>query len=283
MGKRKSLFSALKEHQTLDKRAKLQASPTATTSPLQAKRAKSQAAGSKHPKFPATTLIPFDKEDKILFLGEGNFSFAVSCIENHLEHAENVLATCFDTEEQLLSKYPEASDNMDIIRGSCGSVQHSVDAVKLHIQFPTRKFDCVVFMFPHVAAGIADEDRNVRSNQKMLMAFFSSVQHILEPGGMVAVTLAIGKTYDLWDIRGVAKKTGLSVKTSGPFLGAAFPGYQHRRTQKSSEASREFTGGKGEDRPARWTLFTKPEKAKETDLNDNQAHRKAHDDSDSDG
>lgn len=259
-------------------------------------------------------LIPFAKNDKILFVGEGNFSFSLSCIENHLEHAENVTATCFDSGSECIAKYPEAQANMALIRESCGTVLCSIDATKLHQHFPTsssaqhtdtstsnatadldqnkkkkkdktvkrretEKFNVVIFMFPHVAAGIAEQDRNVLTNQKMLLAFFNSVQSLLSPptsqsdGGTVAVTLATGTTYDLWDLRGLAKKAGLVVKTSARFDGKVFPGYQHRRTTphkilsttSTTMADREFTGGKGEERDARWTIFMR--------VNDQQTQR----------
>lgn len=202
-------------------------------------------------------LIPFEKTDRILFVGEGNFSFAASCVEHHLEHAEDIVATSYDSERVVLEKYTDAVEHISAIRDCCGTVLHDIDATKLDRHFGLGKqlFDVVLFLFPHVAAGIADEDRNILTNQRMLTAFFKSVGRILAPGGTVAVTLAVSKTYELWDLRGLAKSQGFRVKTSGSFVGSAFPGYEHRRTQGHNDNDSGFSGGKGEERSARWTIF----------------------------
>lgn len=222
------------------------------------KKAKQVAVSpSKKPSAQTRPLVPFTQSDRILFIGEGNFSFAASCVEHHLEHAESVLATSLDSHEEVTSKYPDVQAQIDTIIDCCGTVQHGIDATKLDKHFRHQQFDVVVFMFPHVAAGIADEARNVQTNQKMLLGFFKSVQAILSVRGTVAVTLAENKTYDLWDIRKLAKSTGLSVKTSGVFDGKAFPGYTHARTIGYIKNDAGFSGGRGEARAARWTIFEK--------------------------
>lgn len=203
-------------------------------------------------------LIPFSQRDRILFVGEGNFSFSASCVENHLEHGSDVTSTSLDSLATVLSKYPDAQDHLNTIVDCCGTVEHGIDATKLHKYYKTI-FDVVLFCFPHVAAGIADEARNVKTNQDLLLAFFESVQSVLTPRGTVAVALACNKTYDLWNLKGLAKSTGLVVKTSGVFDGKAFPGYTHSRTQGHVKNDAGFSGGKGEERAARWTIFMKPE------------------------
>ena len=44
------------------------------------------------------------------------------------------------------------------------------------------------------------------------------------------VTVRSGQPYDSWDIPGLARKAGLSLKTSVPFHPSMYPGYSHRRT-----------------------------------------------------
>ncbi|EED18448.1 conserved hypothetical protein [Talaromyces stipitatus ATCC 10500] len=48
-------------------------------------------------------VIPYDRKDRILLMGEGDFSFARSLYEHH--RCKNVFATCYDSEGTLLSKY----------------------------------------------------------------------------------------------------------------------------------------------------------------------------------
>lgn len=279
MGKRKSLASALRQAKDDDKRVKV-AIQKQERAMGHTSKTDSSAGGQKWAQ--KHSLVPFEKGQKILFVGEGNFSFAASCIENHLEHGEDVVATSFDDEATVHNKYPDAAVHITTIEDCCGTVKHAIDATKLEQHFPNTHFDVVIFMFPHVAAGIADEDRNILTNQKMLSSFFKTAQEVLAPEGTIAVSLAVSKTYDLWDIRGLAKAQGLKVKTSGPFQGTLFPGYEHRRTQGFMDDKGQFRGGKGEERSARWTIFSSAKTPSDSIKSNNKPSRKSDRDSDDD-
>ncbi|RAL05647.1 25S rRNA (uracil2634-N3)-methyltransferase [Aspergillus ibericus CBS 121593] len=51
-------------------------------------------------------VVPFGRKDRILLVGEGDFSFARSLVLQH--HCKNVIATCYDSKETLYDKYPKA-------------------------------------------------------------------------------------------------------------------------------------------------------------------------------
>lgn len=62
-------------------------------------------------------IVPFGRKDRILLIGEGDFSFAHSLVVQH--RCKNVLATCYDSEEVLYSKYPQAEHNVqEILNGT---------------------------------------------------------------------------------------------------------------------------------------------------------------------
>ncbi|PYH94965.1 hypothetical protein BO71DRAFT_292635, partial [Aspergillus ellipticus CBS 707.79] len=61
-------------------------------------------------------IVPFGRKDRILMVGEGDFSFARSLVLQH--HCRDVLATCYDSKEVLYSKYPKAEHNIDDILGA---------------------------------------------------------------------------------------------------------------------------------------------------------------------
>lgn len=204
--------------------------------------------------------------DTILLVGEGNFSFARSLVENHLtEGAEQLTATCYDSEDVLYEKYEEARENIEIIRSLGGTVLFGIDGTQLskHKQFKNQTYSRIIFNFPHAGkikkegersiivrqreektiidffylacfsikgAGIKDQDRNVRANQELLRRFFVSAAELLSSEGEIRVTIKTCKPYDLWAIRGLAKTSGLAVKTAVPFDPSDFPGYEHRRT-----------------------------------------------------
>lgn len=194
-------------------------------------------------------------KDKILLVGEGNFSFARSLAENYLEEgAENLIATCYDTEEVLYQKYgDEAKDNVELVREFGGTVMFEVDATDFPKDIKKLRFTKIIFNFPHAGLGIKDQDRNVVANQKLLNGFFDAAEPLLTkktndaipatktesrqveeeiyPDGEILVTMKTCKPYNLWGIKGLVKAKGvLAVKGTAPFYADDFPGYEHRRT-----------------------------------------------------
>jgi 25S rRNA (uracil2634-N3)-methyltransferase len=81
-----------------------------------------------HPK--PSPIVPFGKEDKVLLVGEGDFSFAASLIKHH--GVRHLTATSYDGEKELLEKYPQAGENVEAVRSTSGTVMHGIDATKMH-------------------------------------------------------------------------------------------------------------------------------------------------------
>ena len=114
-----------------------------------AKTAKKQA-GKK------AATIPFAPTDKILLIGEGNFSFAYALAVNppiQLQHLppQSITATTYDTEEECLAKYADAQEKIDALRAKDVIVIFGVDATKLEkvSQLRGRRWDKIVWNFPH--------------------------------------------------------------------------------------------------------------------------------------
>jgi 25S rRNA (uracil2634-N3)-methyltransferase len=103
-----------------------------------------------------STTIPFRASDSILLIGEGNFSFAVALSQHpptpldHLPSA-NIVATAYDTEEECYSKYPDAEQNVRVLREKGAQVLFSVNATRLErtSALKGRAFDRIVWNFPH--------------------------------------------------------------------------------------------------------------------------------------
>lgn len=146
--------------------------------------------------------IPFDKQDTILLLGEANFSFSLSLLrEPHNVPAHQILATVYDSERTTLEKYPDAAENIRLLKEEGVRVEFGVDAgalEKCKAVGKGRRWSRVIFNFPHVGtcaiylpilryspftgAGITDQDRNILTNQHMLLKFFRSVEPLLTEG-----------------------------------------------------------------------------------------------------
>jgi len=100
--------------------------------------------------------IPFRPTDKILLIGEGNFSFARALVESALADLQflppnNLTATSYDTEKQCYEKYPEAGSIISILRTKGVEVIFGVDGTRLekHHVLRGRKWDRICWNFPH--------------------------------------------------------------------------------------------------------------------------------------
>ena len=220
------------------------------------KPAKSKSKSTPSKKKPEAT-IPFQAEDRILLVGEGDFSFAKSIVEQH--GCCDVTATCFDSQPELFEKYkPQAEEHVRYLEEEGQTVLYSVNAVKLdqnkQLETTGGLWDVVIFNFPHVGGKSTDVNRQVRFNQELLVNFFKAAMLLLAAGGTIVVTLFEGEPYTLWNIRDLARHSGLEVQRSFKFLAEAYQGYSHARTLGNIEGG---GGWKGEDRDARSYVFQK--------------------------
>ncbi|KAI9322748.1 hypothetical protein BX666DRAFT_1898086 [Dichotomocladium elegans] len=131
----------------------------------------------------------FNSNDRILLIGEGNFSFARAIAEHYLkEKPEHITATCLDTEDILYEKYgDEVKANVQALRDRGVPVLFGIDGTQLekYKLVKKNKYTKIIFNFPHAGAGIKDQDHNVRSNQALLNSFFASAAPLLSERGQI--------------------------------------------------------------------------------------------------
>ncbi|KIJ53657.1 hypothetical protein M422DRAFT_154933 [Sphaerobolus stellatus SS14] len=252
MGKLKAAFSNLQEKQ---RKAQIQKAKDAARKDLLMHKRATAAAGRPSAKAkgkrPIPHTIPFTASDTILLLGEGNFSFARALFTSEhqsLQHLppSNVTATAYDSEEECYEKYPDAKEIVAELRERGVNVMFSIDARKLgsYKDLKMKKWKRVVWNFPHAGKGISDQDRNVFTNQILVLDFLKAVAPLLEDGviatmaarsrrkkkkgdddddsdydgidltensqikerGTVMITLKNAPPYTLWDLSNFAKK-----------------------------------------------------------------------------
>ncbi|KAF8079115.1 hypothetical protein FPV67DRAFT_96949 [Lyophyllum atratum] len=144
---------------------------------------------------PRRATIPFRHTDKILLIGEGNFSYARALVcdpPSGLQDLppKNVTATAYDKEEECYEKYADARDIVADLRARGMEILFGVDATRLEkiAALKGRRWNRVVWNFPHAGKGITDQDRNILSNQVLILAFLRSASKVLSLGPIPSFT-----------------------------------------------------------------------------------------------
>ncbi|KAH0537832.1 hypothetical protein FGG08_005445 [Glutinoglossum americanum] len=274
VGKTTSLQGAAMGRNKRRKLQKIQGSKTGSTSKAPARPIPQQKKNQRSLQ-DVKTALPFEPEDDILLVGEGDFSFSRSLAEHHGFCA--LTATSFDAEDSLFLKYPQARQNVEyLVEETQQRVLYGVDATRLaacRALGRAAAFDRVVFNFPHVGGKSKDVNRQVRYNQgglseerrvyvgdglildaiELLVGFFKAAIPLLKkPEGAIVLTVFEGEPYTLWNIKDLARHVGLRVGRSFKFQSEMYPGYKHARTLGNIEGGR---GWKGETRSARTYIF----------------------------
>jgi Domain of unknown function (DUF2431). len=234
-------------------------------------------------------IVPFKPEEKVLLVGEGDFSYAVSIIQQNMIHPENLIATSFDSLEEVKAKYPNAEENLKILEEERVVVMYDVDATNLpttlKLVSPTKKskiiksrlfkegnLDYILFNFPHTGRGMKDMDRNIRDHQQLVQKYFKSCKEVFNIvnsaakddfagyttkeikhiEGKVILSLFEGEPYNSWNIKILGRGENFRVERSGKLDWSLFPEYHHRRTNGVRDTTKPAA-----ERDARIYVFQK--------------------------
>lgn len=147
-------------------------------------------------------FVPFNLNDRILLIGEGDFSFTLSIVKLGLIKPNKIITTSFDSFDEISNKYGDlATDNINELKKmGVIYIYHGIDGTNiandLGLGIGSKKsgngsgksiekiggllINNVIFNFPHVGLGIKNVDRNIRENQKMLSRFFKSCTELFD-------------------------------------------------------------------------------------------------------
>ncbi|KAI9623728.1 hypothetical protein H4Q26_014457 [Puccinia striiformis f. sp. tritici PST-130] len=120
-----------------------------------------------------------NKNDRVLLVGEGNFSFTVTLLTDFSHPGRLITSSTIDSKETVLKKYPDSAEILEILEKNGVRILFELDGCKLNEdkrikKMKTNKFDKVIFNFPHIGGSVADQDRNIRANQILILRFLRS-------------------------------------------------------------------------------------------------------------
>ncbi|KAF8024461.1 hypothetical protein BT93_F1591 [Corymbia citriodora subsp. variegata] len=171
----------------------------------------------------------------ILLVGEGDFSFSsslASAFGSAFGSASNITATSLDRYDALTKKYKKAKSNLCKLEKLGASVLLGVDATKMKYEpdLSVRKFDRIIFNFPH--AGFHGKEDNVhliKMHRTLMSAFFRNASHVLCADGEVHVSHKTTGPYCLWNLEELASWNSLKLIDQTAFESKNYPGYHHKR------------------------------------------------------
>jgi len=167
-----------------------------------------------------------------LLVGEGNFSFALSLAERTQINPARLTVTAFETESNLS---PNTRANARELRLMGATVLYGVDATNLTATLGTRRFDNIIFQFPHVGSREPIEGHN--PNFILVRDFLISASSQLARDGKVLISAVDNPHYrGAFQFDDAADSAGFLPPQMYRFDPAAFPGYEHRMTHQSGSA-----------------------------------------------
>ncbi|XP_019106856.2 uncharacterized protein At4g26485 [Beta vulgaris subsp. vulgaris] len=176
----------------------------------------------------------YSNKQKILLVGEGDFSFA-ACLAKAFENdTSNIIATSRDSDQdELEKKYANAKSNLEILEKSNGCVVlHGVDAYTMikHPVLQNQLFDRIVFNFPHADLVYREHDASqIRLHQDLVQGFFKSAHKMVKEVGEVHVTHKTAYPFSRWNIKELASIADLILLEEVEFNLWDYPGYCNKK------------------------------------------------------
>ncbi|XP_062193590.1 uncharacterized protein LOC133897003 [Phragmites australis] len=176
-------------------------------------------------------LNHYSSMQSILIVGDGDFSFSLA-LATAFGSGANLVATSLDTYEVLMGKYSKAESNIMELKILEATVLHGVDVkgMKFHTDLRNRRFDRIVFNFPHAGfRGPEDQVHMINLHKELVRGFFRNACNLLMSYGEIHVSHKTGHPYDRWDLEHLASESSLIMFDKVDFQKADYPGYNQKR------------------------------------------------------
>ncbi|WOH00795.1 hypothetical protein DCAR_0520170 [Daucus carota subsp. sativus] len=178
----------------------------------------------------------YSSNHEILLVGEGDFSFS-TCLAQAFGSASNIVASSLDSYDDVIKNYKKAGSNFSILDKLGASRFHGVDATKMkfHSDLKMRKFDRIIFNFPH--AGFTHKGRKrkeddnclIMKHKRLLDGFFKNACGMLRPDGEIHVNHKTSFPYYHWNLEKLASQNSLRLIECVAFNKEDYLGYENKR------------------------------------------------------
>ncbi|XP_010540158.1 PREDICTED: uncharacterized protein At4g26485-like [Tarenaya hassleriana] len=176
----------------------------------------------------------YSSKQKILLVGEGNFSFSLS-LARAFGSAANVTATSLDSRGKLERDYgTEALTNIEELKGLGCTVMHGVNVriMSRHVNLCSKRFDRIIFNFPHAGFDIIGKEYDsstIKKHQGLVRGFLENARRMIDVDGEVHITHKTTDPFSRWDIEDLAEEESLCLVKKVPFYKWDYPGYVNKR------------------------------------------------------
>ncbi|KGN44113.1 hypothetical protein Csa_016117 [Cucumis sativus] len=134
----------------------------------------------------------------------------------------------------VVTRYKNARLNLTILNGLGASVLHGVDATKMkyHTDLHMRKFDRIIFNFPHAGFfGRGDSHLMIRMHNRLVRHFVKNASRMLRVNGEIHVDHKTKPPFSDWNIVQLAYQNSLTLIGCADFNIQDYPGYHNKRGQ----------------------------------------------------
>ncbi|KAL2332869.1 hypothetical protein Fmac_014082 [Flemingia macrophylla] len=179
----------------------------------------------------AKWVTHYSSDHHILLVGEGDFSFSLFLAKSFAS-AANIVASSLNSYDDVVTMYKHAKSNLDDLNKLGACILHGVNAtkMKLHPDFKMRRFDRVVFNFPHAGFhGKEDNPSLIKMHKELVLGFFKNASRMLRPNGEIHVSHKTTPPFDNWDIEKLATQCFLTLIECADFKREDYPGYNNKR------------------------------------------------------
>ncbi|KAI8553066.1 hypothetical protein RHMOL_Rhmol06G0316100 [Rhododendron molle] len=170
---------------------------------------------------------------QILLVGEGDFSFSLSLAQS-FGSASNIVASSLDSYAELIKKYKQANSNLVKLVNLRAELFHGVDAtkMKLHPDLKMRKFDRIIFNFPHAGFhGKEDNKLLIQMHRDIVHGFLRNARGMLRANGEIHVNHKTTSPYNQWNLEELASQNSLALIECVDFRAEDYPGYNNKKGQ----------------------------------------------------